>query len=76
MLNKSFHATIYAAAHNDHLKDMASALYDRLAPYRAFQLKRPDTVRRASEEHAAIVDAIIAGDGDAAHKLLVRQPQQ
>lgn len=70
-LNKSFHEAIYAGAHNDYLKEQASALYGRLAPYRAYHLKRPDALRRASNEHEAIVEAIIAGDGDEAHRLLV-----
>ena len=70
-LNKSLHEAIYAGAHNHYLTEQASALYDRLAPYRAYQLKRPDALRLASEEHQAIVDAIIAGDGDEAYRLLV-----
>ena len=70
-LNKWFHEAIYAGSHNDYLKEQAIALYGRLAPYRAYQLKRPDALRRASEEHEAIVEAIIAGDGDEAHALLV-----
>ncbi len=70
-LNKSFHEAIYAASHNDYLRERASALYDRLAPYRAYQLKRRDALRRASEEHEAIIDAIVAGDGDEAYRLLV-----
>jgi len=70
-LNKSFHEAIYAGAHNDYLKEQAGALYGRLAPYRAYQLKRPDALRRAFGEHEAIVEAIIAGDGDEAHRLLV-----
>jgi DNA-binding GntR family transcriptional regulator len=70
-LNKSFHEAIYAGSHNDCLKEQAIALYGRLAPYRAYHLKRPDALRRASEEHEAIVAAIVAGDGDEAHRLLV-----
>ena len=70
-LNKSFHEAIYAGSHNDYLREQAAALYGRLAPYRAYHLKRPDALRRASEEHEAIVEAIIAGDGDEAHRLLV-----
>jgi DNA-binding GntR family transcriptional regulator len=70
-LNKSFHEAIYAGSHNDYLKEQAVALYGRLAPYRAYQLKRPEALRRASEEHEAIVEAIVAGDGDEAHRLLV-----
>jgi DNA-binding GntR family transcriptional regulator len=69
-LNKSFHQAIYAGSRNQYLSDQASALYDRLAPYRAYQLKRPDALRLASEEHEAIIDAIVAGDGDKAYKLL------
>ncbi len=70
-LNKSFHEAIFAGSHNDYLKEQAVAIYGRLAPYRAYQLKRPDALRRASAEHEAIVEAIVAGDGDEAHRLLV-----
>jgi DNA-binding GntR family transcriptional regulator len=69
-LNKTFHEAIYAGSHNQYLRAQASALYDRLAPYRAYQLKRPEALRLASEEHQAIIDAIVAGDGDAAFNLL------
>ena len=70
-LNKSFHEAIYAGAHNAYLREQATALYGRLAPYRAYQLKQPDALRLASEEHKAIVDAIVAGDGNEAHRLLL-----
>jgi len=70
-LNKSLHEAIYAGSHNRYLQEQASALYDRLAPYRAYQLKRRDALRRASEEHQAIIDAIIAGNGEEAGRLLV-----
>jgi DNA-binding GntR family transcriptional regulator len=69
-MNKVFHRLIYAGAHNQYLNDQASALYDRIAPYRAFQLRRPDALRLASEEHQAIIAAIVAGDGDRAFRLL------
>jgi DNA-binding GntR family transcriptional regulator len=49
----------------------ASSLYDRIAPYRAFQLRRGDALRLASEEHQEIINAIVAGDGDKAFRLLV-----
>ena len=70
-LNRTFHAAIYAGTHNRYLMEQASSLYGRLAPYRAYQLDRPEALRSAYQEHQLIVDAIIAGDGDAAHKLLV-----
>lgn len=69
-VNKDFHAAIYSGSHNQYLIGQATVLYSRLAPYRAFQLKRPDALRVASEEHAEIIDAIVSGDGDAAHRLL------
>jgi DNA-binding GntR family transcriptional regulator len=70
-LNKSFHRAIYAGSHNEYLRDLASGLYDRLAPYRAFQLRRPDALRLASEEHQAIIEAIISADGNEARRLLM-----
>jgi DNA-binding GntR family transcriptional regulator len=70
-MNKVFHRLIYAGAHNQYLNDQASLLYDRLAPYRAFQLRRPDALRLASEEQQEIVNAIVAGNGEKAFRLLV-----
>src|SRR5262249_13504068 len=69
-LNKTFHEAIYAGSHNRYLVDQASALYDRLAPYRAYQLRQPDALRLASKEHEGIIDAIIARDGNEAFRLL------
>jgi DNA-binding GntR family transcriptional regulator len=70
-LNKSFHEAIYEGSHNRYLADSARTLYNRLAPYRAFQLRRADALKHASEEHQEIIDAIIAGNGDKAFDLLV-----
>jgi DNA-binding GntR family transcriptional regulator len=70
-LNRTFHEAIYAGSHNGYLMEQASALHDRLAPYRAFHLRRPDALRLASEEHQEIIDAIVAGNGDVAFRLLV-----
>jgi DNA-binding GntR family transcriptional regulator len=70
-LNRAFHRTIYNGSHNRYLADQAAALYDRLAPYRAFQLRRQDALRLASQEHQQIIDAIVAGDGNESFRLLV-----
>jgi DNA-binding GntR family transcriptional regulator len=70
-LNKKFHEAIYLGSHNNYLIDQAITLYNRLAPYRAYQLRRRDAMKIASEEHRAIIDAIVAGDGGKAFKLLV-----
>ena len=70
-MNKTFHRAIYNGSHNRYLADQASALYDRIAPYRAFQLRRPDALRLASQQHQQIIDAIVSGNGDEAFRLLV-----
>ena len=69
-MNKQFHRAIFNGSHNRYLVDQASGLYDRLAPYRAYQLRRPDALRLASQEHQQIIEAIVAGDGDTAFRLL------
>jgi DNA-binding GntR family transcriptional regulator len=69
-LNRPFHEAIYAGTHNGYLMDHAQSLYNRLAPYRAYQLHRPGELRRAYAQHQQIVDAVVAGDGDAAYRLL------
>jgi DNA-binding GntR family transcriptional regulator len=69
-LNRTFHNIIYAGSHNKYLMDQASALYDRIGPYRAYQLRQTDALRVASEEHQKIIDAIIGGNGDEAYRLL------
>ena len=69
-MNKPFHEAIYHGAHNGYLLEQAQSLYNRLAPYRAYQLNRPGQLQRSFEEHQEIVKAITNGDGDAAHNLL------
>jgi DNA-binding GntR family transcriptional regulator len=69
-LNGPFHQEIYAGTHNGYLMHHAKSLYNRLAPYRAYHIQRPGELQRAYAQHQQIVDAIVAGDGDAAYKLL------
>ena len=69
-LNRTFHEAIYAGSHNKYLMDQAGALYDRIGPYRAYQLRQPRALQTASDEHEKIIEAIVAGDGDTAYKLL------
>lgn len=71
-LNEIFHAKIYAASHNGFLAEQASALHRRLRPYRRLQLRVRNRMQTSYSEHQAIVDAILAGDGDAAADLLRR----
>jgi DNA-binding GntR family transcriptional regulator len=69
-LNKPFHEAIYAGSHNPFLMEQAQSLYNRLAPYRAYHLHRPGEMQRAFQEHKQIMDAIVAGDGETACRLL------
>lgn len=68
--NHRFHVAIYNGSHNQYLIAQATALYDRLASYRHYELNRPGEVMRAYQEHARIVDAIVSRDGDLAYHLL------
>ncbi|MGB6105705.1 MAG: GntR family transcriptional regulator [Pusillimonas sp.] len=69
-LNRPFHIAIYEGSHNSYLCAQATALYDRLAPYRTYELHRPGELTRVFDEHAAIVQAIVARDGALAYQLL------
>lgn len=68
--NERFHAAIYAASHNGFLIEEATAIHRRLTAYRRLQLRVRDRLRTSFSEHAGIVEAIIAGDGDLAADLL------
>jgi DNA-binding GntR family transcriptional regulator len=69
-LNEVFHRCIYDASHNNFLAEQATALHRRLRPYRRLQLRVRNRMASSFSEHAAIVEAIIAGKGDQAAELL------
>lgn len=64
--NEDFHQAIYAASHNAFLTEQAIALQRRLRPYRRLQLRMRNRLKHSFSEHQGIVDALIAGDGEAA----------
>jgi DNA-binding GntR family transcriptional regulator len=68
--NEVFHHVIYKASHNSFLAEQASALHRRLGPYRRLQLRVRDRIATSCAEHARIVEAIVAGDGNKAAELL------
>lgn len=70
IFNNRFHVAIYNGSHNSYLISQATALYDRLAPYRLYELNRPGEVLRAYEEHTRILNAILDRNGDTAYHLL------
>lgn len=71
-LNEAFHQAIYHASHNAFLAEQAHALHRRLRPYRRLQLRVRNRMSTSFSEHAAIVDAIIGGDGEQAADRLRR----
>jgi DNA-binding GntR family transcriptional regulator len=68
--NERFHHAIYAACHNAFLAEQAHQLHKRLKPYRRLQLRVRNRIMGSFREHQAIVDAIVAGDGDLAERQL------
>ncbi len=68
--NEGFHEAIFAGSHNTFLAEQARALQRRLRPYRRLQLRVRDRVHVSFAEHDAIVQAIVAGNGDLAAELM------
>ena len=64
--NERFHAAIYAGSHNLFLSEQALQLQRRLRPYRRLQLRVRNRMGTSLAEHEAVVQAILAGDADAA----------
>jgi DNA-binding GntR family transcriptional regulator len=69
-LNEAFHEQIYAGSHNAFLAEQARALHRRLRPYRRLQLRVRDRLKMSYDEHASVVDAIVAGDSELTVELM------
>jgi DNA-binding GntR family transcriptional regulator len=65
-LNEQFHLSLYAACGNEFLADQTRLLHRRLRPYRRLQLRVKGRMAASFREHAAVVDAVMRGDGEAA----------
>ena len=68
--NEDFHKAIYAASRSDFLEEQCTQLHRRLRPYRRLQLRVRNRLSTSFKEHCSIVEAIFAGDGDEARRLL------
>jgi DNA-binding GntR family transcriptional regulator len=68
--NEGFHFAIYDASHNGFLIEQTRALHRRLRPYRRLQLRVRNRMRSSFEEHQAVVQAILSGDGERAGEVL------
>jgi DNA-binding GntR family transcriptional regulator len=64
--NNQLHALIYQASNNPVLVEQVRNLRNRLSAYRLRAFDAPGRLQASSREHAAIVKAICAGDGEQA----------
>ena len=68
--NRLLHRAIYAACGNKVLIQTLDVLWDRSDRYRMATLKDNSTIGLAKGEHAAIVEAVLKGDGKRAADLM------
>ena len=68
--NERFHHVLYEASHNAYLAEQSRQLHDRLKPYRRLQLRALARVAASLAEHQAVIDAVLAGDGERAERVL------
>ncbi|WP_411884080.1 GntR family transcriptional regulator [Polaromonas sp. YR568] len=64
--NREFHALVFAGAHNPFLQETTGALRDRVMPFRRGQFARHERLEESVLEHSRVVNAILAGDAEAA----------
>ena len=64
--NEDFHQRIYAASHSGYLAEQAQSLQRKLRPYRRLQLRVRNRIARSLQEHDTVVQALRAGNADAA----------
>ncbi|MFE3838689.1 GntR family transcriptional regulator [Pseudogemmobacter sonorensis] len=67
--NAAFHELIYSLGGNAFLADVTRGVRNRLQPFRRAQFSSSGRIHRSIEEHAAIVEAILARDAEAAFRL-------
>lgn len=61
--NETFHAVIYRESGNEFLEAECLRLQRRLQPFRRIQLRLRGRLRQSMDEHEAIVEALVRGDG-------------
>ena len=63
---RSFHAAIYAGAHNAYLAELTHATRDRVQPFRRAQFRNLGRLAKSHAEHDRVVLAILRGDREGA----------
>jgi DNA-binding GntR family transcriptional regulator len=69
--NVAFHSAIYAGAHNAPMAEFALGLRRRVGPFRRAQFQVAGRLTRSSQEHDAVVRAIVSGDAAGAHAAML-----
>ena len=64
--NREFHALIFNGAHNPFLQETTGALRGRVMPFRRGQFVNTERLAQSAIEHSRVVNAILAGDAEAA----------
>jgi DNA-binding GntR family transcriptional regulator len=67
--NRDFHRGVWEASHNETLRDLLDRLNLHLLRYPATTLTHPGRWPEAIAQHAALVEAIVARDDDAAARI-------
>jgi DNA-binding GntR family transcriptional regulator len=67
-LNRELHLLILQGAHNPVLAETAIGLRRRAEPFRRTQFRNRERIGESFAEHGAIVEALLAGDANAAHR--------
>lgn len=75
-LNRQFHARIYDATRNRYLRQAVEGLHEAIALLPDTTFVHPGRTATAAREHAALVEAISAHDGERAEKAAVSHIQE
>lgn len=71
-LGRKFHHQIMTATHNNVLIETTNRLALHTLPYRKFQLKQEGRSTANQDDHQSVLEAILAGDGQAAAERMRR----
>lgn len=71
-----FHGLLYQVSRNERLVTIINNLKEQLARFRTLSMSYPGRLKETLEEHRAIVEAIAAGDPDAARDAAERHMEQ
>jgi DNA-binding GntR family transcriptional regulator len=68
--NADFHEVIYRGSHNRYLAEQARLIRRRTEIYRQNTFQREGRLAESWDEHGGVVEAILAGNGDAAYRAM------